>query len=101
MPLNNRLTNGIDMEQWGAEDGLNGTKESIMLNDCFPCDSATFETFKVSGDKIAKRGKPPHTAHMFAKAARQQSRLFSAAYGREHLSERLDAVGRLNEIHEE
>ena len=93
VPLNNKLTNGIAMAQWGAEDGHIGAKEAIMLNDCFPCDSTTFETLKVSGDKIEERGQSPHTVHMFTKAARQQSRLFSAVYGREHLAERLGAVG--------
>ena len=38
---------------------------------------------------------------MFTKEALQQSRLLAAAYGREHLTERLDAVERMNEIHEE
>ena len=89
------------MAQWGAEDGRNGTKESIMMNDCFPCDSASFGTFNVSGGKIAERGHTPHTVHMFTIAARQQSRFFAASYGRGHLAERLEAVGRMNEIHEE
>ena len=33
VPLKNRLTTGISMVQRGAEDGHNGTKESITLND--------------------------------------------------------------------
>ena len=38
---------------------------------------------------------------MFVKMARQQSRLFAAAYGHEHLQERLEAVDRLNDIRDE
>ena len=38
---------------------------------------------------------------MFARAALRQSRLFVASYGREHLTERLEAVGGMGEIHEE
>ena len=38
---------------------------------------------------------------MFIKMARQQSRLYSAVYGDEHINERLNAKDRLGEIHEE
>ena len=38
---------------------------------------------------------------MFVKMDRHQSRLFASAYGAEHLTERLNAVGRLSGIHEE
>ena len=38
---------------------------------------------------------------MFTKMARRRQRLFSAAYGEEHLAERLNADGRMGEIHEE
>ena len=47
------------------------------------------------------RGKQPTAVHMFPKMARQQSRLFAAACGMEHLADRLNAIGRLIEIHEE
>ena len=87
--------------RWGAEDGKNGTKEAIVLNDCFPLDSNSFAQYRLSGDQLEERGKPPQTVHMFVKTDRQQSRLYASAYGEEHLNERLDASGRLNEIHEE
>ena len=38
---------------------------------------------------------------MFTKAARQQSRLFASAYGKEHLAERLEVAERMNVIREE
>ena len=52
-------------------------------------------------EKIEEHGKQPVAAHMFAKMARQQSRLFAAVYGADHLSERLNDADRLIEIHEE
>ena len=72
-----------------------------MLGDCYPLGSQSFEQFKLSGDKMEDHGKQPTTVHMFVKMARKQSRLFAAAYGLEHLSERLDAIDRLNDIHDE
>ena len=38
---------------------------------------------------------------MFAKMARHQSRLYDAVYGKENLNGRLNAIGRMGEIHEE
>ena len=101
VPLSNRIASGMALVRWGAEDGRTGVKEAILLGDCYPLDSQSFEQFRLSGDKIEDRSKQPQTVHMFVKTARQQSRLYAAVYGEEHLNERLDAVGRLNEIHDE
>ena len=101
VPLTNRITAGIALVSWGAEDGKTGTKESIMLGDCYPLDTRSFDHFRLSGDKLEDHGKQPTTAHMFTKMARQQPRLFSAAYGEEHLTGRLNAIDRANDIHEE
>ena len=49
MPITNSISTGIALLSWGAEDGKNGTKEPIMLGDCFPLDSQSFEQFKLSG----------------------------------------------------
>lgn len=38
---------------------------------------------------------------MFVKMARRQTRLYDAVYGSDHLNERLNAIDRANEIHEE
>ena len=72
-----------------------------MLGDCFPMDTRSFDQHKLSGDKIEERGKQPTTMHMFTKMARQQSRIYAAAYGTEHLNERLSEVDKMSEIHEE
>ena len=71
-----------------------------MLGDCFPMATRTFDQFKVSGDKLEEHGKQPATVHTFAKMARQQTQLYDAVYGSEHLNERLNAIGRMGEIHE-
>ena len=63
--------------------------------------SRNFEQFRVSGEKIEEHGRQPTKVHMFLKMARQQARLYDAAYGKEHLNERLDAVDRLSDIHGE
>ena len=101
VPITNRIATGIALMRWGSEDGRHSGKDTIMLGDCYPMDSHNFETFKLSGDKIEDHGKQPSTVHMFVKMARQQSRLYAAAYGSEHLHERLEAVDRLNDIHDE
>ena len=100
-PITNRVANGIALVSWGAEDGRNGTKDSIMLGDCFPMDSRNFDQHKLSGEKVEEHGKQPTTMHMFIKMARQQSRIYAAAYGSEHLNERLNAIDRMSEVHEE
>ena len=100
-PISNRIPNGMALCRWGSEDGGNGTKEAIGLNDCFPLDSHSFEQYRLSWDKLGERGKPPQTVHMSVKTARQQSRLYASVYGEERNNERLGDVGRLSEIHEE
>ena len=100
-PIDNRIASDISLARWGSEDGRNGRKDAIALGDCPPLDSQAFGQFRLIGDKLDDRAKKPTTAHMFVKAARQQSRLYAAAYGEEHLGERLNAIDRLNEIHEE
>ena len=72
-----------------------------MIGDCFPMDTRRFEQFRLSGDKLEDRGNQPEAVHMFAKMARRQSRLYAAVYGSEHLAARMNAIDRLNEIHEE
>ena len=79
----------------------NGGNRSLILGDCYPMDSRSFEQFKLSGDKIEEHGDRPSTVHMFVKMDRQQSRLYAAAYGQEHLNERHNDVARLNDIHDE
>ena len=101
VPISNRISTGIALVSWGADDGKNGAEDSIMLGDFSPMDTRGFEQHKVSGDKIEEHGTHPTTVHMFVKMARRQSILFAAAYGMEHFIERLNAVGRLSENHEE
>ena len=100
-PIRNRIASGMALVNWGAEDGVRASKASIMIGDCYPLGSHSFESFRVSGDKTEDHGRPPSTVHMFAKMARQQSRLYAAVYGSEHLNERLDAIDRMSETHDE
>ena len=72
-----------------------------MLGGCLPYDSQSFGKFRLVGDEMEERGEQPETVHIFAKTARRHSRLYSSAYGVDHLGERLKALARLNEIHEE
>ena len=51
VPITNRISTGIALMRWGAEDGKQGSKESIMLGDCYPMDSQSFEQFKLSGER--------------------------------------------------
>ena len=99
--LANRITEEIALVSWGSEDGKLGAKESIMIGDCYPLDTRGFGHFRLSGEKLEDHGKHPTTVHMFTKMARQQSRLFAAAYGEEHFMERLNDVDRMDDIHEE
>ena len=55
----------------------------------------------MSGDKLEEHGKQPATVHMFVKIDRQKTGLYAAVYGEEHLNERLNAIDRLGELHEE
>ena len=64
-------------------------------------DSRSFGQYNVIGDKLEEHGEQPVTFHMFIKMARQQSRLYAASYGAEHSAERLNAIDRQIEIHEE
>ena len=101
VPRTNRIATGMALGRWGAEGGKYGSEEAIMIGVCFPLDSQSCGQFRHIGDNLEARGEPAQTAHMFANTARQQSRLYAAIYGEEHLNERLDAVDRLNEIREE
>ena len=101
VPITNRIASGMALFSWGADDGKTGPKDAIILGDCYPLDTRSFEQYKISGGGTEESGKQPTTVHMFVKMARQQSRLFAAAYGSEHLGERLDAIDRMSEIHEE
>lgn len=49
VPLANRITSFMALRSWGAEGGKTGPEESIMLGDCFPMDTRSFEQFRVSG----------------------------------------------------
>ena len=89
------------LSNWGEEDGVHGSKDSIMLGDCYLLGSQIFGKFKVSGEKTEDRGKQPSAVHMFAKMARKQSRLYSAVYGSDHLNERLGAIDRMSDIRDE
>ena len=42
VPISNRISSGVDLVSWGAEDGKLGTKDSVMLGDCFPMDTRSF-----------------------------------------------------------
>ena len=64
-------------------------------------DSRNFDQRKLIGDKVEERGKEPTTMHRFIKMARKQSRIYASSYGIEHLNERLNAIDRMREIHEE
>ena len=101
VPLNNRIINGMALNSWRVDDGRKGRKDSILLNDCYPLDSLSSDGFKLVGEKVEDHSKPPLTIYTFAKMARQQSRLSSSIYGEEHLQERLSAIEKLGEIHEE
>ena len=101
VPITNRIASGMALINWGAEDGVHGSKDAIMLGDCYPLDSQNFESFRISGDKTEDHGKQPATVHMFVKMARQQSRLYADVYGEEHLNERLNAIDRMSDIHDE
>ena len=72
-----------------------------MLGDWLPMDTRSFDQHKLSGDKVEEHGQQPTTVHMFIKMARQQSRLYAATYGIDHLNEQLNAIDRMSEIHEE
>ena len=72
-----------------------------MLGDCFPMDTRSFDQHKLSGDKVDEHRKHPTTVHMFIEMARQQSRIYAAAYGIEHHNERPNAIDRMSEIIEE
>ena len=72
VPISNRIASGIALVSWGAEGGKNGTNDSIMLGDCYPLDTRSFEQFKLIGDKIEEHGKQPTMVHMFLKMARRQ-----------------------------
>ena len=39
VPPMNRITSGMDLSRWGAEDGRNGTKDAIVIGDCYPMDT--------------------------------------------------------------
>ena len=86
---------------WGAEDGRIGHKNAILLNDCFPLDSAAFDKFKLTDEKVEEHGRPPSTMYMFIKMTRRQSRLYASMGGEAHLCDRLQAIGRLSDIHED
>ena len=100
-PLTNRLINGIVLASWGADDGRVGRMGSIFLNDCYPLGSGAFDKYKPIGDKMDDRDGPPSPIYMCVEMARWQSRLFSAAYGEEHLDDRAQSIERLNDIHED
>ena len=100
-PFTNRLVTGVALASWGAEDGQLGQKDAILLNDCFPLDSQAFYRFKLADDKIEPHGTAPATMYMVTKMARQQARLFAAVYGKEHRPERMLAIERLSDIHED
>ena len=101
IPFTNRLISGIALVSWGAEDGRTGHKDAILLNGCFPLDSQAFDKFKLVDDKLEAHGRAPATMYMVMKMARQQARLFAAVYCDEHLSERIAAIERHSDIHED
>ena len=101
VPLTNRSINGIALLSWGAEDGRVGRKNTILPNDCFHLDSAAFGKFKLTDEKVEEHGRRPATMYMFIKMARRQSRLYAAMYGEEHLGDRLQAIERSRDIHED
>ena len=46
VPISNRISTGIALVSWGAEEGTNGTKDSIINGDCFPMDTGDLDNIK-------------------------------------------------------
>ena len=89
------------LASWGDEDGQTGHMDAIFPNDCFPLDTQAFGKFKLVDEKLEPIGRSTATMYMVMKMARQQARLLAAVYGDEHLSERMAAIERLSDIHED
>ena len=69
-PVTNRLTNGIALAPWGGEDGREGRKDAILLNDCFPLGSIDFDRFGLADGIVGDHGRPPSTMYMFIERGR-------------------------------
>ena len=82
--MTNQITMGMALEHRGEEDGRNGAKESIMLNDCLPVNAHNFEAFKQSSGKLEDRGNTPTIAHIYVKTAQQHARLYATVCGADH-----------------
>lgn len=100
IPLANRSVGGIALVSLGDEDGRIGNNGAILLNDCYPLDSGSFDKFKLADDKVEDHGRQPATMYMFIQMARQISRAFAEMYRDEHLEDRSQAIGRLSDIRE-
>ena len=98
MPTTNRLINGTVLLSWGADGGRVGRKDAILLGDCSPLDSITFDNFKLAEETAGDHGRPPETMYMFIKMGREQSRLYAAIRIDEHLEDRLPAIDGLSGI---
>ena len=78
-PTAYRIETGISHVGRGAEDGGNGTDESIMMGDCYPTGARSFGRHTLSGRKIEDHGKQPHAVYMCEKMERLKSRMYAAA----------------------
>ena len=69
-----------------------------MLNDFTPWPSTKLDEFRIAGDKLEERGKPPASIYLVIAFMEQHNRFCGAVYGPEHIPGRENDLAMLVEL---
>ena len=95
--ITNRLALAIAGLWWGGKES-----HTLLASDCATVRADQLETWTPPSDhKIEAHARPPASFLVWLRYAENQVRVFGAAYGIEHMSERLPFVKALHEAHDE
>ena len=100
VPLTNRIVSGMAEAAWGSEVPGGVPENHLLARDFVPWDLGSFEDYVRKDDKFEARSRPPAAMNVITRAIKQQIKLFGAVYGEEHISERMEALSFLEELHE-
>ena len=98
-PLTNRVAKACPLADWGVEYGAVSNTNTLVLNDFVPWAATKLEDFRLAGDKLEQRAKPPASIYLVNAAMEQHNKFFGAVYGLEHIDEREKAREILMELH--
>ena len=95
--ITNRLALSIAGLWWGGKES-----HTLLASDCATVRTDQLETWTPPSDhKIEAHPRPPASFLVWLRYAENQVRVFEAAYGIEHMSERLAFLKALHEAHDE